>query len=113
MQNLTEHEQHRRFVLQMVQPGLAGLMDGSVSTLAPLFAAAFATRDVTAFERLLKGNARPAVDLGFWTEAAVLAASGIDAVVLGPGDIAQAHGPGEWVSVSELEEARALFRSIF
>jgi rubrerythrin len=37
-----EEEAHRRlFVLQVVQPGLAGLMDGSVSTLAPLFAAAF------------------------------------------------------------------------
>jgi rubrerythrin len=35
----------RLFVLQVVQPGLAGLMDGSVSTLAPLFAAAFATHD--------------------------------------------------------------------
>jgi len=35
--------QKRLFVLQVVQPGLAGLMDGSVSTLAPLFAAAFAT----------------------------------------------------------------------
>ena len=35
--------QRRMFVLQVVQPGLAGLMDGSVSTLAPLFAAAFAT----------------------------------------------------------------------
>ena len=33
------------FVLQVVQPGLAGLMDGSVSTLAPLFAAAFATKN--------------------------------------------------------------------
>ncbi len=41
-----EDETRRRlFVLQVVQPGLAGLMDGSVSTLAPLFAAAFATRD--------------------------------------------------------------------
>jgi rubrerythrin len=40
-----EGESERRlFVLQFVQPGLAGLMDGSVSTLAPLFAAAFATR---------------------------------------------------------------------
>jgi rubrerythrin len=40
-----ESESERRlFVLQFVQPGLAGLMDGSVSTLAPLFAAAFATR---------------------------------------------------------------------
>src|SRR5213592_3160783 len=35
--------QKRLFVLQVIQPGLAGLMDGSVSTLAPLFAAAFAT----------------------------------------------------------------------
>jgi erythrin-vacuolar iron transport family protein len=34
---------NRLFVLQVIQPGLAGLMDGSVSTLAPLFAAAFAT----------------------------------------------------------------------
>jgi len=33
------------FVLQVIQPGLVGLMDGSVSTLAPLFAAAFATHD--------------------------------------------------------------------
>jgi erythrin-vacuolar iron transport family protein len=37
--------ERRLFVLQIVQPGLAGLMDGSVSTLAPLFAAAFATHD--------------------------------------------------------------------
>lgn len=41
-----EQEARRRlFVLQVIQPGLAGLMDGSVSTLAPLFAAALATRD--------------------------------------------------------------------
>jgi hypothetical protein len=40
-----EDDDRRRFILQIVQPGLAGLMDGSVSTLAPLFAAAFATRD--------------------------------------------------------------------
>lgn len=42
----SEEDAHRRrFLLQYVQPGLAGLMDGSVSTLAPLFAAAFATQD--------------------------------------------------------------------
>lgn len=35
----------RSFILQVVQPGLAGLMDGSVSTLAPLFATAFATHE--------------------------------------------------------------------
>lgn len=38
-----DDEARRRFVLQIVQPGLVGLMDGSVSTLAPVFAAAFAT----------------------------------------------------------------------
>jgi hypothetical protein len=38
-------QQRRAFVLSVVQPGLAGLMDGSISSLAPLFAAAFATRD--------------------------------------------------------------------
>lgn len=37
--------QRRLFLLQVVQPGLVGLMDGSVSTLAPIFAAAFATND--------------------------------------------------------------------
>ncbi len=39
-----EETQRRLFVLQIVQPGLMGMMDGSVSTLAPVFAAAFATR---------------------------------------------------------------------
>lgn len=38
-----DDDAQRRFVLQIVQPGLVGLMDGSVSTLAPVFAAAFAT----------------------------------------------------------------------
>ena len=40
-----DENQRRRFILQIIQPGLVGLMDGSVSTLAPVFAAAFATRD--------------------------------------------------------------------
>ncbi|HEX4003432.1 MAG TPA: ferritin family protein [Candidatus Acidoferrales bacterium] len=38
-----DKSQKRLFMLQIIQPGLAGLMDGSVSTLAPIFAAAFAT----------------------------------------------------------------------
>jgi rubrerythrin len=51
-----EDENARRiFVLQYVQPGLAGLMDGSVSTLAPLFAAAFATHNT--WETFLVGLA--------------------------------------------------------
>src|SRR4030081_3551091 len=45
IQRKEEDAQRRLFVLQVVQPGLAGLMDGSVSTLAPVFAAAFATKN--------------------------------------------------------------------
>ena len=44
VQNEEERARRRLFLLQVIQPGLAGLMDGSVSTLAPLFAAALATR---------------------------------------------------------------------
>jgi rubrerythrin len=47
--------QKRLFLLQVIQPGLAGLMDGSVSTLAPLFAAAFATH--SSFNTFLIGLA--------------------------------------------------------
>ena len=50
-----EEARHRVFMLQIVQPGLAGLMDGSVSTLAPLFAAAFATHNT--WETFLVGTA--------------------------------------------------------
>jgi rubrerythrin len=50
-----DETQRRMFVLQYVQPGLAGLMDGSVSTLAPLFAAAFATHST--WETFLVGMA--------------------------------------------------------
>ncbi|HUO26623.1 MAG TPA: ferritin family protein, partial [Candidatus Aquilonibacter sp.] len=50
-----ERAQRRLFVLQIVQPGLAGLMDGSVSTLAPVFAAALATQK--SFDAFLVGLA--------------------------------------------------------
>jgi len=50
-----DETQRRMFVLQYIQPGLAGLMDGSVSTLAPLFAAAFATHNT--WETFLVGLA--------------------------------------------------------
>jgi rubrerythrin len=62
-----EEEAHRRlFVLQVVQPGLAGLMDGSVSTLAPLFAAAFATHSTSdAFRVGLAASAGAGISMGF------------------------------------------------
>lgn len=75
--------------------------------------APFATRDLAGFEPLLGDAARAPIDLGFWTEAALLAASGVDAVVFGPGAIAQAHAPDEWVELEELHRARDLFRAAF
>ena len=61
-----EDAQRRLFVLQIVQPGLAGLMDGSVSTLAPVFAAAFATRSShTAFEVGLAASVGAGISMGF------------------------------------------------
>jgi rubrerythrin len=61
-----ELAQRRLFVLQIVQPGLAGLMDGSVSTLAPVFAAAFATTDSwTAFRVGLAASAGAGISMGF------------------------------------------------
>jgi erythrin-vacuolar iron transport family protein len=56
----------RRLVLQIVQPGLAGLMDGSVSTLAPVFAAAFATKNShTAFLVGLAASLGAGISMGF------------------------------------------------
>ena len=60
----------RQFVLTYVQPGLAGLMDGSVSTLAPIFAAAFATQDTwQTFLVGLSASIGAGISMGF-TEAA-------------------------------------------
>ena len=63
-------EAHRQFVLTWVQPGLAGLMDGSVSTLAPIFATAFATQNThTTFLVGLAASIGAGISMGF-TEAA-------------------------------------------
>jgi rubrerythrin len=62
--------ERRRFILTYVQPGLAGLMDGSISTLAPIFAAAFATHNTWAtFLVGLSASIGAGISMGF-TEAA-------------------------------------------
>jgi len=59
-------QQKRLFVLQVIQPGLAGLMDGSVSTLAPLFAAAFATHNsLDTFRVGLAASVGAGISMGF------------------------------------------------
>jgi len=61
-----EDAKRRLFVLQIIQPGLAGLMDGSVSTLAPVFAAAFATRNSwDAFAVGLAASIGAGISMGF------------------------------------------------
>ena len=61
---------NHQFILTWVQPGLAGLMDGSVSTLAPIFATAFATQDTwTTFLVGLAASVGAGISMGF-TEAA-------------------------------------------
>ncbi len=76
---VTEEEaatRHRLFVLQAVQPGLVGLMDGSVSTLAPLFAAAFATHNTwNTFLVGLAATVGAGISMGF-AEALSRAGSG-------------------------------------
>lgn len=65
-----DETKHRQFILTWVQPGLAGLMDGSVSTLAPIFAAAFATQDTfQTFQIGLAASIGAGISMGF-TEAA-------------------------------------------
>jgi rubrerythrin len=66
---LTEEESAQRkrlFLLQVIQPGLAGLMDGSVSTLAPLFAAAFATHSsLDTFRVGMAASVGAGISMGF------------------------------------------------
>lgn len=63
---LEQNAARRLFVLRFVQPGLAGLMDGSVSTLAPLFAAAFATHNsVETFKVGLAASIGAGISMGF------------------------------------------------
>jgi acetylornithine deacetylase/succinyl-diaminopimelate desuccinylase-like protein len=57
-------------------------------------------------------TAQKPLDLAFWTEAALYAEAGIDAVVFGPGDITQAHAADEYVEIAQLETAHAAFLKV-
>jgi acetylornithine deacetylase len=72
----------------------------------------FATRDVAAFATFFGAGMGVPVDLAFWTEAARLSERGVDAVVYGPGAIEQAHAADEYVTIADLEAARATFAAV-
>jgi acetylornithine deacetylase len=72
----------------------------------------FQTANLAALAPLFGAAPPDAIDLGFWTEAALLAEAGIDSVVFGPGSIEQAHGADEYVELAELERASLYFQRI-
>jgi acetylornithine deacetylase len=80
----------------------------SVTTIHP----SLRPRDLTGFEPLLGARMADPVDLGYWTEASRFSERGIDAVVFGPGDVAQAHAADEYVEMAQLETARAAFSHV-
>ncbi|HRI69806.1 MAG TPA: M20/M25/M40 family metallo-hydrolase [Polyangium sp.] len=79
----------------------------AVLTLIP-----FANRNPLPFRRLLGHLPEREITVPFWTEAAAFSQAGIDAVVVGPGDIAQAHAPDEFVTRSDLEWAVGVFKHV-
>jgi rubrerythrin len=85
----------RMFMLQYVQPGLAGLMDGSVSTLAPLFAAAFAThRPWDAFLVGMAASVGAGISMGF------AEALSDDGSLTGRGDTLPYMIPDFWIATT-------------
>ena len=74
--------------------------------------APFASLDPAAMTGWVAPHVKQVTTLDFWTEAALYASSGIDAVVVGPGDIAQAHTANEWVAITDLHWAVATFTAM-
>jgi acetylornithine deacetylase len=83
-------------------PGLPALEEGQTAQGRLKSAAAAAVR--------LGLEVGAAVD--FWTEAALFSEAGMDAIVCGPGDIAQAHSPDEWVALDQLELVYARYEAV-
>lgn len=71
---------------------------------------ALVTKDLGAFASYFKGQEQRPIDLPYWTEAALMSAEGINALVYGPGDVAQAHRPNEYVTLDQLATASLVYR---
>lgn len=68
-------------------------------------------RSATPVAALRRAGAGPAVSVDFWSEAALFSRAGISSVVFGPGRIAQAHAPDEYVTLGSLARARDVYRA--
>lgn len=70
-------------------------------------------RDISQAKTFVESHAiEPGPDVSFWTEASLFAQAGIPAIVLGPGNIAQAHVVDEWVSLEQLERALQIYKKL-
>ena len=94
---------HPEFLLNIFFSWLAGV-DETLQLSRGLSHPAFATKDETPFRDMLGDFPREFGPLQFWTEAAVLSQAGIDAVVIGPGNIEQAHAAAPEVVVKGMRQ---------
>ena len=92
--------------------GLARAIDPGIEVAQILDHEPFRCLRPELFHQLLAGHVQEFGTLDFWTEAALYAAHGIHAVVVGPGDIAQAHTADEWVALDDLDWAVGLFADV-
>ncbi len=87
-------------------------VDPAIEVTCDIDHAPFACPDETLVRPLAERHASALGPLDFWTEAALYEAARIPAVVMGPGDIAQAHAPDEWVAIDDLTWAVELFADV-
>ncbi len=73
----------------------------------------FSTMHLQEFEKTIGSHVLGFVPLEFWTEAAIISEAEVNAIVIGPGNIAQAHSADEWISRKDLQWAVDLFIDIF
>ena len=90
---------------------LVAALDPAIALTTLIDHPPFAARAESALPALVAPFADSVGPLHFWTEAALYALHGIDAVVIGPGDIAQAHAADEWVALDDLDWAVELLRA--
>ena len=68
--------------------------------------------DMAARQFCGRNDLSPGGPVDFWTEASIFSAAGLPAMVLGPGDIAQAHAVDEWVDLAQLDLASELYSRV-
>ncbi|MGE0550976.1 MAG: M20 family metallopeptidase [Kofleriaceae bacterium] len=91
---------------------LAASVDPAIALATTIDHHPFASKDGSALATRAAPFANRIGPLDFWTEAAMWSAHGADALVIGPGDIHQAHAADEWVALEDLDWAVELFSAL-